>query len=48
MALNYQKPYGCSVEATLAVIGGRWKPIIIFHLMELFTKENNLIFLKHY
>jgi DNA-binding HxlR family transcriptional regulator len=34
MALNYQKPYGCSVEATLAVIGGRWKPIIIFHLME--------------
>lgn len=31
---NYGKPYGCSVEATLAVIGGRWKPIILFHLME--------------
>lgn len=27
-------PYGCSVEATLAVIGGRWKPVIIFLLME--------------
>ena len=26
-------PYGCSVEATLAVIGGRWKPVIIFNLM---------------
>ncbi|MEM6899007.1 MAG: helix-turn-helix domain-containing protein [Pseudomonadota bacterium] len=27
-------PYGCSVEATLSVIGGRWKPVIIFKLME--------------
>jgi DNA-binding HxlR family transcriptional regulator len=26
-------PYGCSVEATLAVIGGRWKPVIIFNLL---------------
>lgn len=26
-------PYGCSVEATLAVIGGRWKSVIIFHLL---------------
>ncbi|MDJ0626072.1 MAG: helix-turn-helix domain-containing protein [Candidatus Caenarcaniphilales bacterium] len=34
MSLDYKKPYGCSVEATLAVIGGRWKPIIIFHLLE--------------
>ncbi len=27
-------PYGCSVEATLAVIGGRWKPVIIFQLLQ--------------
>ena len=27
-------PYGCSVEATLSVIGGRWKPVIIFNLLE--------------
>ena len=27
-------PYGCSVEATLDVIGGRWKPVIIFLLLQ--------------
>ncbi len=31
---KYDEPYGCSVEATLAVIGGRWKPIIIFLLLQ--------------
>ncbi len=31
---NYcNHPYGCSVEATLSVIGGRWKPVIIFKLL---------------
>lgn len=30
----FTAPYGCSVEATLAVIGGRWKPVILFKLME--------------
>lgn len=30
----HREPYGCSVEATLAVIGGRWKPVILFKLME--------------
>jgi DNA-binding HxlR family transcriptional regulator len=34
MSEDYKKPFGCSVEATLSVIGGRWKPVIIFHLME--------------
>lgn len=38
MTLNkdnpYQGPYGCSVEATLAVIGGRWKSVIIFKLLK--------------
>ncbi|KAK3584113.1 hypothetical protein CHS0354_035189 [Potamilus streckersoni] len=31
---NYNGPYGCSVSATLSVIGGRWKPIIIFKLLQ--------------
>lgn len=30
----YQQPFGCSVEACLSVIGGRWKPVILFKLME--------------
>ena len=30
---DFDAPYGCSVEATLSVIGGRWKPVIIFNLM---------------
>lgn len=30
----YDRPYGCSVEATLSVIGGRWKPVIIFNLLQ--------------
>lgn len=32
--IDYSKPFGCSVEATLSVIGGRWKPVILFQLME--------------
>ncbi len=31
---NFDHPYGCSVEATLSVIGGRWKPVIIFNLLQ--------------
>lgn len=31
---NCNHPYGCAVEATLSVIGGRWKPVIIFQLLE--------------
>lgn len=31
---SYNQPYGCSVEATVSVMGGRWKPVIIFHLIE--------------
>lgn len=34
MTVNYDEPYGCSVETTLAVIGGRWKPVLLFHLLD--------------
>lgn len=33
-AVAHDEPYGCSVESTLAVIGGRWKPVILFKLLE--------------
>lgn len=31
---GYGRPYGCPVEATLDVVGGRWKAVILFHLMD--------------
>ncbi|MBW4658170.1 MAG: helix-turn-helix transcriptional regulator [Drouetiella hepatica Uher 2000/2452] len=39
---EYSYRYGCSVEATLDVIGGRWKGVILFHLTSGTKRFNQL------
>ncbi|MBD3883995.1 helix-turn-helix transcriptional regulator [Phormidium tenue FACHB-886] len=31
---QYDCQYGCAVEAAMDVIGGRWKGVILFHLLQ--------------
>ncbi|WP_337176612.1 helix-turn-helix domain-containing protein [Paludisphaera sp.] len=28
------RSYGCGLEAALAVVGGKWKPIVLWHLAD--------------
>lgn len=39
MARTFDKPFNCEKEMTLAIIGGKWKMIILWHLGKEGTKR---------
>jgi DNA-binding HxlR family transcriptional regulator len=40
--LPLSKTYYCTVEATLDVMGGKWKPLILYHLTDRTLRYNQL------
>ena len=39
---RYDCAVGCPVEATLDLVGGKWKGVIVYHLLELTLRFNEL------
>ncbi len=39
---TYEKDFNCPVEATIAIIGGKYKSIIIWHLIDKTLRFNEL------
>ena len=34
MGSRLQRPFSCGVEVALAIVGGKWKPVILAHLKQ--------------